>query len=556
MAWTDTQQDGLIATLLQRVASLETSSGSSSGSSGTVTEDDLSDYADMLSEYTYIANALVGYLGTNDCYTAFVGNSSITADNAWRYWCGAVNYALSTLDANKLEAADLNRTNLEDVVEDIIGDSLELETLLADYIKATDIVTGTLTASTLLSRTAEFLNLITTTVTAEGVQAFTIDSDHVTFNDACITNAMIQSINAGKITSGTINTNNVTIASSSGKMSLTGDNLTLSDGSIVRVKIGADSDGDYTLTLWNADGTMIWDAEGITRDAIPDETIGEDQIEDGAITTDKLAWASVLNQLVQDGVLTSSTTVEIDGTTQTISAWLSSIQSTQTGLASRTQTIESWVQATTTQIATFVTQTDLTTLSNNLGSQISTNYSSLTQRCDSIEADLSSEVTTLEGSISSVQSAAATALATANGYETRVTALETRTYTDTSDYEDIIDQFESTISQTASEVRLEVSEELTETLEDYVSHTELNSWITFDSTGLHIGNSACNLTLNMSADGIVFEDVNGNEVGSWDGEFFHTKNAYIEATKYLRIGDFALAPRSDGHLSLITYTDD
>ena len=579
MAWTDEQQDGLIATLLQRVASLENSSSSSSGQ--VVTEDELADYAEMLSDWTVIANAMIGYLGTNDVYNSYVGSQTITADNAWDTWCGAVNYCLAQLDEDKLEQSDLTVANLSDVVEEIIGNELDLDVLLADYIKATDIVTGTLTATTILSQTANFLQLITDTVTSAGVNAFTISSDHLTIDDAFITNAMIQSLSASKITAGEIDTTDITITGQDGNMEIADGTITIEDGSIVRVKIGKIDNDNYDMRVWDSDGNCMWTASGITADAIKSSIIVDDMISSSAnISSSKLNISSLVSTLNSNGgLITQSSAVIIDAAGQTLSAWLSTIETWKTGIATRTTTLETQIEVINGELDTFVSQTDFTELSTGV-SQLESNYTTLDQTVSGLSSTVASHTSTLttlsstvdglDDTLQDVEDRVTTVEATASGLSTTVssmtqtqqemeevletlddTAMMTRTEVQT-----LMESYATRIEQTESSITASVTESVEESLGDtYVTQSALSEWFTMDSDGLTIGSSDSEVRLRMDNSGIVFytlnDDTTENEIGSWDGDLFHAHNIYIETDYYARFGNFKFVPRTDGSLVLL-----
>ena len=80
--------------------------------------------------------------------------------------------------------------------------------------------------------------------------------------------------------------------------------------------------------------------------------------------------------------------------------------------------------------------------------------------------------------------------------------------------------------------------------------TEIYKWITFENGSIKLGASDSAVTLTVENDMIVFRK-NGQQLGWWDGEDFHTGNIVIEVNERAQFGNFAYVPRSDGSLSFL-----
>ena len=68
--------------------------------------------------------------------------------------------------------------------------------------------------------------------------------------DAQIKSAMIESIDASKITALDINTTNVKVHSEDGKSQWKDNTIQISDNQRVRVQIGKDANADYNMYVW------------------------------------------------------------------------------------------------------------------------------------------------------------------------------------------------------------------------------------------------------------------------------------------------------------------
>lgn len=189
-------------------------------------------------------------------------------------------------------------------IEKVISDIGVFSTLQAENFKATYAEISTLNANV-----ANITTLLSGSIGTGTLQAIHLSSDNVVIDDAVITSAMIVSLTASKITSGTIYTSQVTIQTAEDDKSLViaDGTIQISDGTYVRVQIGEDASGDYNLYLWNASGSLIWNAQGLTAEGlggngaiIKDLNVADD----AAISGTKLDIQSVASELSEDGTLT------------------------------------------------------------------------------------------------------------------------------------------------------------------------------------------------------------------------------------------------------------
>lgn len=79
---------------------------------------------------------------------------------------------------------------------------------------------------------------------------------------------------------------------------------------------------------------------------------------------------------------------------------------------------------------------------------------------------------------------------------------------------------------------------------------ELTKYIRFSTDGIEIGKDENSLKLKLDNDMIQFTK-NGNPIGWWDGNDFHTGNIVVEVNERAQFGNFAFTPRSDGSLMLL-----
>ena len=81
---------------------------------------------------------------------------------------------------------------------------------------------------------------------------------------------MIDSLNANKITAGQINTALVRVSSASGNLVINDNTIQIRDANRVRVQIGKNAFNDYSMSVWDSNGKLMFDARGLKADAIKD----------------------------------------------------------------------------------------------------------------------------------------------------------------------------------------------------------------------------------------------------------------------------------------------
>lgn len=188
----------------------------------------------------------------------------------------------------------------------IIEGTLEAVNATIEKLTAKDvIIEGGLEAANghihnLTSDLAKINTLINGNLTSDNIHSLILTSDKVTVENGFITNAMIKSLIADKITGGSINTNNVSISSSDGSLQLNGTLQQFRDqNGIVRIQMGKDSQGNFTFGIFDSTGkgTLI-DANGITEKAIGQGIIVDNMISDNAmISGDKIDISSVITNI-------------------------------------------------------------------------------------------------------------------------------------------------------------------------------------------------------------------------------------------------------------------
>lgn len=236
------------------------------------------------------------------------------------------------VDANYVKTKELDavQATIENaVITNLQGKFASIEYLEANYatiesLSATIARVGTLETNSLTANSAVITQLtggvanINTILfgSASGGSLSTEFSNSVVsmIGNAQIKSAMIESIDASKITALDINTTNVKVHSEDGKSQWKDNTIQISDNQRVRVQIGKDANADYNMYVWDKSGNLMFDALGLTDKGIQREIIRNDMVsQDANISANKLDIESLFNIINEDGSHTiKSTKILVD----------------------------------------------------------------------------------------------------------------------------------------------------------------------------------------------------------------------------------------------------
>lgn len=215
-----------------------------------------------------------------------------------------VKLTVGAIETNylKAEEADLRFASIDDLhalsvtVHSIEGDYASFKSLTAEEFAA-----HTGRVDSLTGKLSSFEKQISDEmITAKGWMA-----------EGSIGDAQISSVSANKLRAGTIDTSAVTVASGDGRLQIADNTMQISDAARVRVQIGKDAGGDYTLSVWDAAGNLIWDALGATGKTIQRKIIRDSVVaEDAGIQGHKLDINSVVRSMNGASEQISSTVIQ------------------------------------------------------------------------------------------------------------------------------------------------------------------------------------------------------------------------------------------------------
>ena len=341
----------------------------------------------VFAQWAKIAEVVTDTMKTKKLYADEIDVGEITADNALLKYLQCVDGVFQTITSDAVNTHIMSA----DEVDAAIGTFIELNTdkLFADYIKATDIVSETITVDQLFGVAAKFFSMIAETVTATGIVSYKIDSEHLNIKDAFIKDAMIDTLSAGKIKSGSLDTGLVTVQSSDGRLKIQDNTLLISDAKHTRVQIGKDATGDYNMILCDASGKVMWNAAGLQPDAIKAAIIVDDMVSDTAnINAKKLNIRSIITAVNSDVTKINATSIVVDAENQTLSAWFKSTEDWKSEKAEEYTQLESKYEAINGKFENYLSKTEFVDTSNDVA-ELKNQYTDLKQTTGSMALTIS-----------------------------------------------------------------------------------------------------------------------------------------------------------------------
>lgn len=352
---------------------------------------------------------------------------------------------VSVLDAKyakieSLEATDTNLHNLESTyaafevattkkltaveadIDDLTADKLSVTNAEATYAKITDLDATNAAVDNLEAEVAEIDTLIFGSASGSTIQSSFANAVIAQLGDAQINSAMIKDVSAGKITSGDILTSKVRILSDDGRLYITGNTIQIRDKTRVRVQIGKDSSDDYSISVWDVDGNLMFSKGGITDNAIKSAIIRNDMVSDTAnIAAYKLDIDSLFEEINGSTNTIKSTRVFLDDEGQTLDVAFKELKTETTELDSTVSSQGTEISAIQGQIASKVWRQDIDTATG----EMDTKYSTLKQEVDSVTATIASHTTELSNkadktSVTEVRDQVSTLEADLTGFKTTV----------------------------------------------------------------------------------------------------------------------------------------
>ena len=344
-----------------------------------------------------------------------------------------------TINSEAIDKVPVDKIVGDIQATDIKADSITADHIKAEQIQAKHITADSISANHIKANSIQTNHLQANSITSGHIQADTINASHIQAGaitagngiiaDGAIGNAQISNLDASKLTAGTIDTSDITIAGANQNLRITGNRLQVFEGigtsQKERVSLGdVNADGSvYGIRVRGKDGTtVLFDDNGVTKEGITDGSITNDKINPNAnINASKIDIDSVINRINEDGSTTiQGTRIDIDNKSlsaviseinikdseqdETISSQASSITAntnaiklkvdTQTyntdkaNMTSKLDKATSEISIMKNQIALKVEQSDIETANNTLKSEIQEDLNDINDRIDGILDDV------------------------------------------------------------------------------------------------------------------------------------------------------------------------
>lgn len=331
-------------------------------------------------------------------------------------------------------------TAIDGVIDNLEANKLDAETARITYATITDLNAAKADISILDTDVADINTLIFGSASGSSIQTSFANAVIAQLGNAQIKSAMIENVSADKITAGDIITNNVRVMSEDGKLLISDETIQISDKSRVRVQIGKDAAGDYSINIWDADGNLMFSEGGITDNAIKEAIIRNDMVSDDAnISAHKLDIDSLFTVINEDGTHTiKSSQIYMSDEEQTLDVAFTQMTTNVNGIQDNVTSQGTAIGVIQGQISSKIWQQDITNAVDGVSSEMNTKYSSLEQTVDGISTTVANHTTQISNKADSstvvaIQNEVSTLEQTVEGFKTTVS----ETYVTKTEFDDL-----------------------------------------------------------------------------------------------------------------------
>lgn len=277
---------------------------------------------------------------------------------------------ISNLKTDKLDASKAAITYA--TIESLQSTDAKITNLDATYAKVVDLNAVKADIKDLDADVANIDTLIFGSATGNTIQTSFSNAVIAQLGNAQIKSAMIESVSAGKITAGDIITNNVRVKSEDGSLIISDETMQISDENRVRVQIGKDASGDYSINIWDQNGNLMFSKGGITDSAIKNKIIRDDMVSDTAnIAAHKLDIDSLFEEINGSTNTIKSTRVYLDEEGQSLTVAFKTLESGVSDLGTTVSSQGTQIKTIQGQIESKIWQQDIDTAKNSMSTQYS-----------------------------------------------------------------------------------------------------------------------------------------------------------------------------------------
>ena len=263
-------------------------------------------------------------------------------DNARIENLKATNAAIENLKAKDVEIENARIENLKATnakIESLETEDANIKNLVAEKATIKDLNAAKADIGELTANVADINTLIAGNAAMDGALILNLTAANTSIENALIKDAMIDTLSASKINTGTLNTNNVIIQSDTGGVSIAKETMQFKDkDNKVRIQIGRDASNNFTFALYDSTGKgQLINENGIqSSDAIKEEIIRNDHIDDKAnISGGKINISSLFEEFNKDTNENTlkATKVLLDDKNQNLNVAFNTLSTTVDGIS-------------------------------------------------------------------------------------------------------------------------------------------------------------------------------------------------------------------------------
>ena len=339
--------------------------------------------ANLESEVAKIEDLEAGYAKIDELEAGYAKIETLEADSASIRDLFA-NYAtIAHLEANYASIGSLEAETAR--INSLIADNASIRELFAGYATIGDLNAAKADIGILDADMASIQTLMFGSATGTSIQTTFANAVVQQIGDAQIKSAMIDSVTASKITAGKISTNTVSIGSDDGNLILSDETIQISDENRVRVQLGKDASGDYSINIWDAKGALMFSEGGLTEGAIKEAIIRNDMVSDTAnISASKLNIDSLFEEINGSDKTIKSTKVYLDEKNQTLDVSFKQMTTDVEGLSDSVTSQGTAISVIQGQISSKVWQQDI----DDATGEMNTKYSNLEQSLNGFKMEV------------------------------------------------------------------------------------------------------------------------------------------------------------------------
>lgn len=454
----------------------------------------------------------------------------------------------ATVDELKADVIEVNELTAKKVdTEEFTTKVAEINDLVAKKVDTETFNSEVATINNLIAEKASIDQLNAVEGTIENLDSEIAEIDKLIFGSAGgdviqseFANAVVAQIGDAQIKSAmieSIDTSKVEVKSGDdGKLLIADETIQISDANRLRVQIGEDGNGDYTINVWNQNGDLIFNSSGITDKAIADGLIR--------------------NSMISDTANISSSKIYLDEEAQTLDVAFKSLISTVTTQGETITSQGATITANKEAIDTKIWQQDIDTAKD----ELSTEYSSLEQTVENITMtvaehivkidDNETRISTAQTTINQLTDAISMLVTDANGGSLMTQTADGWTFS-TAEIQNTVDSISTELDELTSVLggtkqAVEVLQKEIVGLNGVAEYVKIT---TYDSEPcIELGEGDSNFKLRITNTKIMFMD--GSNVPAYvSNNSLYIKKAIIE--EELQQGGFVWVTRSNNHLSLV-----